>query len=52
MHREASPERLVICVDADAFYRRFGFKVDPSETTSHAIAHRIMRRPSSLPLAE
>ncbi|MES2896382.1 MAG: hypothetical protein V4759_10145 [Pseudomonadota bacterium] len=50
MHREASPERPVICVDADAFYRRF--EIDPNATTSHAIPHRIMRRPSSLPLAE
>lgn len=34
---------------AIAFYRRFGFEIDPNATTSHAIPHRIMRRP---PLAQ
>ncbi|UTP40658.1 GNAT family N-acetyltransferase [Phenylobacterium sp. LH3H17] len=37
---------------AIAFYRRFGFEIDPNAATPHAIPHRIMRRPSPPPLAE
>ncbi len=29
---------------AIAFYRRFGFEIDPNATTSHVIPHKIMRR--------
>ena len=34
---------------AIAFYRKFGFAVDPDTATGHAIPHWIMRRPAGAP---
>ena len=34
---------------AIAFYRKFGFEVDPDTATDHAIPHWIMRRPPDPP---
>jgi GNAT superfamily N-acetyltransferase len=32
---------------AIAFYRKFGFEIDPLASTDHAVPHWIMRRPSA-----
>ena len=34
---------------AIAFYRKFGFEVDPDTVTDHAIPHWVMRRPAGPP---
>lgn len=35
---------------AIAFYRKFGFEVDPATATDHAIPHWVMRRPPDAPI--